>query len=131
MCVCVCVCVYWQHFFVITIFFKHSRHFMSTYFLLDPLEFSYYFYRFRGGLIYVLSIVLFTLVLSAAHKYNSTLEYRRLTDPPLMMSQSRAESTRFAYNYGQHINQFPPNMIKVIREFERIQKNICRHVYYV
>ena len=30
---------------------------MSTYFLLDPFEFPYYFYRFRGELIYVLSIV--------------------------------------------------------------------------
>ena len=30
-------------------------------------------------------------------------------------------------NYGQYINQFPPNTIKVIQEFERIQKKICRH----
>ena len=32
------------------------------------------------------------------------------------MAQSQAESTRDAYNYGQYINQFPPNTIKVIRE---------------
>ena len=44
-----------------------------------------------------------------------------------MMTQSRAESTRDTYNYGQYLNQFPPNTIKVIREFERIQKRICRH----
>ena len=44
-----------------------------------------------------------------------------------MMTQSRAESTRDTCNYGQYINQFPPNTIKVIREFERIQKKICRH----
>ena len=44
-----------------------------------------------------------------------------------MMAQSRAKSTRDTYNYGQYINQFPPNTIKVIREFERIQKKICRH----
>ena len=44
-----------------------------------------------------------------------------------MMAQSRTESTRDTYNYGQYINQFPPNTIKVIREFERIQKKICRH----
>ena len=31
-----------------------------------------------------------------------------LIDPPLMMAQSRAESTRDTYNYGQYINQFPP-----------------------
>ena len=44
-----------------------------------------------------------------------------------MMAQSRTESTRDTINYGQYINQFPPNTIKVIREFERIQKKICRH----
>ena len=43
-----------------------------------------------------------------------------------MMAQSRAVSTRDTYNYGQYLNQFPPNTIKVIREFERIQKRICR-----
>ena len=46
---------------------------------------------------------------------------------PLMMAQSRAESTRDTYNYGQYLNQFPPNTIKVIPEIERIQKKICRH----
>ena len=50
-----------------------------------------------------------------------------MIDPPLMMAQSRAGSTRDTYNYGQYINQFPPNTIKVIQEFERIQKKICRH----
>ena len=49
--------IYWQHFFVNTNFIKHNRYFMSTYFLLDPFEFPYYFYRIRGELIYVLSIV--------------------------------------------------------------------------
>ena len=44
-----------------------------------------------------------------------------------MMAQSRAESIRDTYNYGQYINQFPPNTIKVIREFERIQEKICTH----
>ena len=44
-----------------------------------------------------------------------------------MMAQSRAQSTRDTYNYGQYINQFPQNTIKVIREFERIQKKIWRH----
>ena len=38
-------------------FIKHNRHFMSTYFLLDPFEFPYYFYCILGELIYVLSIV--------------------------------------------------------------------------
>ena len=51
------MCVFWQHFFVDTNFIKHNRHFMSTYFLPDPFEFPYYFYRIRGELIYVWSIV--------------------------------------------------------------------------
>ena len=42
------------------------------------------------------------------------------------MAQSQAESTRDTYNYGQYINQFPLNTIKEIREYERIQKKICR-----
>ena len=49
--------IYWQIFFVDTNFIKHNRHFMPIYFLLDPFEFPYYFYRIRGELIYVLSIV--------------------------------------------------------------------------
>ena len=49
--------IFKQHFFVNANFIKHNRHFMSTYFLLDPFEFPYYFYRIRGELIYVLSIV--------------------------------------------------------------------------
>ena len=48
-------------------------------------------------------------------------------DPPLMMAQSRAESTGDTYNYGQYITQISPNTIEVLREFERIQKKICRH----
>ena len=57
MCVCVGVCIFWQYFFVHTNFIKHNKHFMFTYFLLDPFEFPNYFYRIRGELIYVLSIV--------------------------------------------------------------------------
>ena len=48
-----------------------------------------------------------------------------------MMAQSRAESTRDTYKYGKYLNQFPPNKIKVIREFEQIQKKICRHKMFI
>ena len=41
-----------------------------------------------------------------------------------MMAQSRAESTRDIYR--KYINDFPPNMIKAIWQYERIQKKICR-----
>ena len=43
--------VFRQHFFVNANFIKHNRHFLSTYFLLDPFELPYYFYRIRGELI--------------------------------------------------------------------------------
>ena len=60
-CVCIyiyiCICIFRQHFFINANFIKHNRHFMPTYFLLDPFEFLYYFYRIRGELISVLSIV--------------------------------------------------------------------------
>ena len=44
-----------------------------------------------------------------------------------MMAQSRTESTRDTYNYGQYLNQFPPEYDKSNTEFERIQKKICKH----
>ena len=43
-----------------------------------------------------------------------------------MMTRRRIESTRDIYNYGQYINKIPPNTIKAIRQYERIQKKICR-----
>ena len=43
-------------------------------------------------------------------------------DPPLMMAQSRAESTWEINNYGRYINQFPPNIIKSTRQYERNNK---------
>ena len=52
------ICIFRQHFFVNANFIKHNRHFMPKCFLLDPFEFPCYFYRIRGKLIYVLSIVL-------------------------------------------------------------------------
>ena len=51
------ICIFRQHFFVNANFIEHNRHFMPTYSLLDPFEFPYYFYRIRGELIKVLSIV--------------------------------------------------------------------------
>ena len=43
-----------------------------------------------------------------------------------MMAQSRAKSIWDIYNYGKYINQFPPNTIKSIQQYERINKKICR-----
>ena len=42
------------------------------------------------------------------------------------MAQSRAGSTWDINNYGKYIHQFPPNTIKSIRQYERINKKICR-----
>ena len=95
---------------------------MSTYFLLDPFEFPYYFYRIRGELIYALSIVVCissTFCPTFGHHqgrvyYKSDVTfvlayyyYVRASLPLKMMAQSRAESTMDIYNYGQYINQFP------------------------
>ena len=46
--------------------------------------------------------------------------------PPLMMAQSQAESTWKINNYGRYINQFPPNIMKSIQQYERITKKIWR-----
>ena len=42
------------------------------------------------------------------------------------MAQNRAESSWDLYNYGNYINQFPSNTITVIRQYERINKKICK-----
>ena len=47
-----------------------------------------------------------------------------LIHPPQMIAQIRAESTWEIANYGRFINQFQPNIIRSIRQFERINK-IC------
>ena len=46
-------------------FIKHNRHFMSTYFLLDPFEFPYYFYRIRGNWFMYCPWLYVSLVLTA------------------------------------------------------------------
>ena len=52
-----------------------------------------------------------------------------------MMAQSCAESSWEITNYGKFINQFPSNIIRSIRQFERINKKTNKHVdknvYYV
>ena len=56
-----------------------------------------------------------------------TIEYRRdlcVIHPPLMMTQSWAKSTLEITKYGRFINQFPPNIIKSIRQFERANKKM-------
>ena len=40
----------------------------------------------------------------------------------MMMAQSQAESTWEINNYGRYINQFLPNIIKLIQQYERINK---------
>ena len=42
------------------------------------------------------------------------------------MVPSRAESTWEINNYEKYINQLPPNIIKSIRQYEKINKKICR-----
>ena len=71
------ICIFRQHFFVNANFIKHNRHFMSTYFLLDPFEFPYYFYCILGELIYM---QLWTIHKSIPPEYNKSNTGIR-TDP--------------------------------------------------
>ena len=41
------------------------------------------------------------------------------------MAKSRTESTWEINNYGKYINDFLPNTIKSIRQYEMINKKIC------
>ena len=121
------ICIFRQHFFVNANFIKHNRHFMPTYFLLDPFEFPYYFYRILGELIYVLSIVVCipsTFCPTLGH-HQGRIYYK--SDVTFVLANYYCVRTSLPFDDGQYINQFPPNTIKVIREFERIQKKICRH----
>ena len=71
-----------------TNFIKHNRHSISTYFLLDPFEFPYYFYRFRRELIYVLSIVVcipFCPILGHHHSNGSRRKYLDIKCPLCLM----------------------------------------------
>ena len=45
-----------------------------------------------------------------------------------MMVQDRAESNREPIDCGRFINQFLPDIIKLIRQLERINTKICRQV---
>ena len=65
----------------------------------------------------------------AAHKYYSTLEYRRNTPPALMMLEDWAVNTRETIDYGRFINQFQPDIIKSIRQLERIDKKYVDKKY--
>ena len=50
---------YWQHFFINTNFVEYNRHFLSTYFLVDPFMLTYCFYSIRRELIDISSIIVY------------------------------------------------------------------------
>ena len=51
--------LFWQHFFINTNFVEHNRHFLSTYFLVDPFILLYWFYNIRRELVDVSSIIIY------------------------------------------------------------------------
>ena len=64
-----------------------------------------------------------------AHSYKVVMYMQKLhhfcnTLP--MMAQDWAESTKETINYGRFINQFPLNIIRSIRQLDRIYIKICR-----
>ena len=62
--------IYWQNFFINTNFVEHNRHFLSTYFLVDPFILPYWFYHIRQESINVFSIIVYipsTFCLTLGH----------------------------------------------------------------
>ena len=55
--------IYWQHFFINSNFVEHNKHFLSTYFLVDPFILSNRFYNIRQELIDVFSLIVYFQVL--------------------------------------------------------------------
>ena len=51
--------IYRQHFFINTNFVEHNRHFLSTYFLVDPFILPYWFYSIWRQLIDIFSIIVY------------------------------------------------------------------------
>ena len=101
---------------------------MPTYSLLDPFKFPYYFYRIRGELIYVLSIIVCipsTFYPTLGH-HQGRICYK--SDVTFVLANYYC--VRTVKVLGIHtimdntLISSPPNTIKVIREFERIQKRI-------
>ena len=45
--------------YIYTNFVEHNRHFLSTYFLVDPFILTYCFYRIRRELIHAFSIIVY------------------------------------------------------------------------
>ena len=106
--------IYYQTLDIIYIYansIEHNRHFLSTYFLLDPFVLLYCFYRIRQGLIYVLSIVLYipSTFCSILGHHQGRIYYKSVTfvfayyyfvraSLPLK-SIASAESTRDIYIY--------------------------------
>ena len=125
------ICIFRQHFFVNANFIKHNRHFMPTYSLLDPFEFSYYFYRIRGELIKVLSIVVCipsTFCPTLGH-HQGRICYKGdvtfvLANYYCVRTSLLLEIMALAFKCNS-VNTTMDNTL--IREFERIQKRICRH----
>ena len=80
---------------------------MSTYFLLDPFEFSYYFYRIRGELIYVLSIV----VHLKKHSCPTTQLRKILTDNTILEHQNNKQKLHILE--ALHIRNMQPALNRI------------------
>ena len=75
---CPCIHIYIYK-YIYTNFVEHNRHFLSTYFLLDPFVLPYCFYRIRRELIDVFSIIVYipsTLCPTLGH-HQGRIYYKR------------------------------------------------------
>ena len=81
-------------------------------------------YLWAGGS-WSLTYVYFGSISSLIHIWLNIIDIHHFViHPSLMMPQGWAESTREITNYRRFINQFPPNITRSIRQFERINKNM-------
>ena len=137
------ICIFRQHFLVNANFIKHNRHFMFTYFLLDPFEFPYYFYCitecnfslheitsvFQSAVIFMsCRIMKFKICIFRQHFFVNAnfIKHNRHFMSTYFLLDLQIQTLEYRRDLVKRQITLC-NTIKVIREFERIQKKICRH----
>ena len=110
--------------------FVEHRHFLSSFFLVNPFILPYWFYSIRWELIDVFSIIVYfpsTFCPNLGHHQGKIYYKSDVTFVfALLLCKKKSVCTWDINNYGKYINQFLPKTIKSIRQYERINKKICR-----
>ena len=117
--------------YIYTNFVEYNRYFLCTYFLVDPFILPYWFYSIRRNwLIYFPLLFIFQAFsarLWTIIKRGCFIKVMELLYVHHYSVRRRASgSLRCVAFTFKYINQFPPNTIRSIRQYERINKKICR-----